>query len=251
MNSSPSSLAFASPQNWSRRRWLWLVAFALAVHVALVFVFSSRHDAVPRPVVNVPQFHLAEAGNELIALTDPTLFVLPRLEDFASVNYLRPDIGPPPPFRWTEEPPQFLTLDQLPAGLDAELRQASAAPKSSLSLKPEPLANLLPVRYAPPLPVATTVQVSGDLASRLPAPIAAPSLNYNDVLRPSRVQVLVDEQGRVVSAVLLAPSGWPDADARALALARAARFTPATSVALGHVTFNWHTVPATPPPTTP
>jgi hypothetical protein len=79
-----------------------------------------------------------------------------------------------------------------------------------------------------------------------------PPWPYTDVIAPSKVQVLVNAAGDVVSAVLL-PSGNPsevhdaDADRRALDLARAARFAPASGLTVGQLVFDWHTVapPAT------
>ena len=74
------------------------------------------------------------------------------------------------------------------------------------------------------------------------------------MIAPSRVQVLVDEAGDVVSAVLLPPDNPAEAaghdaaaDQRALALARAARFAPSSRLTVGQMIFNWRTVP---PPAT-
>jgi hypothetical protein len=68
------------------------------------------------------------------------------------------------------------------------------------------------------------------------------------------VQLLVNEAGDVVSAVLLPPDSgyaatdqYDQADQRALELARAARFAPAPRLTMGRMIFNWHTVP---PPAT-
>ena len=77
---------------------------------------------------------------------------------------------------------------------------------------------------------------------------------YANVIAPSKVQVLVDAAGNVVSAVLLPPDSgftaadqYDKADQRALELARAARFAPASRLTVGRMIFNWHTVP---PPAT-
>ena len=73
------------------------------------------------------------------------------------------------------------------------------------------------------------------------------------MIAPSKVQVLVDAAGDVVSAVLFPPEnrGAPVqsdlANQRALELARAARFAPSSRLTVGQMIFNWRTVP---PPAT-
>ena len=74
-----------------------------------------------------------------------------------------------------------------------------------------------------------------------------PSIPCNDVLAPSRLQVLVDASGAVISAVALEPSELPDADQQALAVARALRFAPAEQPMIGEIIFIWHTVPKNAP----
>ncbi len=72
------------------------------------------------------------------------------------------------------------------------------------------------------------------------------------MIAPSKVQVLVDTAGNVVSTVLLPPDSgfaaadqYDQADQRALELARALRFTPSPRLTVGRLIFNWHTVPVT------
>ena len=69
----------------------------------------------------------------------------------------------------------------------------------------------------------------------------------NDVIAPSRVQLLVDKNGDVVSVVLLETSGYDPADQTALALARSLRFVPAEKLMFGEIIFNWQTVPTSAP----
>jgi hypothetical protein len=87
-----------------------------------------------------------------------------------------------------------------------------------------------------------------------------PDWPFPDVIAPSKVQVLVDAAGNVVSTILLPPgSGFTTADQydvadqRAIELARALRFKPAAHLTVGRIIFNWHTVPppAAPPATPP
>lgn len=70
------------------------------------------------------------------------------------------------------------------------------------------------------------------------------------MIAPSRVQVLVDPSGQVVSAVLLPSDNAVEAagradvgDTNALNIARGLRFAPASGLAFGELIFRWHTVP--------
>jgi len=76
--------------------------------------------------------------------------------------------------------------------------------------------------------------------------------SYPDVLLSSKVQVLVNPAGNVVSTVLLSSSGYATAephavtpDQRALELARAMRFAPARDFTVGQLIFDWRTVAPT------
>ena len=74
--------------------------------------------------------------------------------------------------------------------------------------------------------------------------INLPSLPWNDVIAPSRVQVLVDAAGNVVSAVLLPSDNAAEAagradigDTNALQIARALRFAPASQADVRRIDF--------------
>ncbi|HAO79238.1 MAG TPA: hypothetical protein DCQ92_09725 [Verrucomicrobia subdivision 3 bacterium] len=246
--SAETSSGLAEPElpgeGWSRSRWIFLIAFVLAAHVAFIFIFGTKKQIAPRAVTNVPQLQLADDASELIALDDPTLFALPHANDFASAVWLRTPTNEPPSFGWTEAP-RWLKLDaeKLGAAFN-EFMQTNRFAEFQLDFKPEPrLAEpVLPVEFAPQ---NSTLQISGDLAQRrLLNQINLPSLPHNDVLPPGKVQALVDAAGNVVSVVLLEASGLELADTNALAFARTARFAPAAQLTFGELIFNWHTVPA-------
>jgi len=251
---------------WTWMRWLVVVAIVLAFHVLLIFIFGARKPITPAVVKDVPSLTLADApAQDWLNLNDATLFALPSANGFAGMMWVE---LPPLPFRrqdWTE-PPRWLAL---PAGeLGADFHhfvQTNQFVQIQLELNlPPPLAAPV-VAMQPPLPAASTVQVQG-LASRgLLTAMKLPSWPFEDVIAPSVVQVLVDANGNVVSAVLLPPENAlepnvirdPDADDYAVAQARTARFAPAPSnagsmgtsrvgaLAFGRLIFNWQTVPKT------
>ncbi len=239
--------------SWPLSRWLLLILLVLAVHVALIFIFGARKPITPLAVTNVPRLALAAGSSEWLLLNDPTLFALPNVEGFAGPAWLEPPHVQFTQPEWTESP-RWL---ELPAGeLGAVFRQFMETNRFAtlqFELKPPPRFTVPLVPLEPAFAESSTLRLEGDLARRpLLTPMKLPSWPYADVIASSKVQVLVNAAGGVVSAVLLpsAHSGEvrdADADQRALELARAARFAPASELTLGKLIFNWRTVP---PPAT-
>src|SRR6202142_173899 len=120
-----------------------------------------------------------------------------------------------------------------------------------LQLKPSLKLSAPGLPIEPVLAQNSTLRIEGELAQRqLPSPINLTNWPYANVIAPSRVQVLVDTAGNVVSTVLLPPDSvfaaadqYDQADQLALELARAMRFTPSPHLTIGRMTFSWHTVP--------
>jgi TonB family protein len=231
---------------WSFSRWIFFVALAVAAHLAFVFLFGTKKNPPVRPLANVPEFYLANAASELIALTDPTLFALPHWNDSSATTLREPPEIESPSFYWTE-PPQFLAPPAASYGAVFHTFMATNQSGGTL-LDFKPLAQITfpAVKIESVLPQNSTLEFSSELAQRrILKNLAVPTLAYNDVIAPSRVQILVGKDGNVASVVLLESSEYDDADQKALALARAVRFAPAAGLTLGEITFNWHTMPAT------
>jgi TonB family protein len=250
MNPAPANspaLELTTPQpnhGWSPTRWLAVITLIFGTHVALIYLSGEKKQVNPRAVTNVPKLKIADNSDELIALNDPTLFVLPHQRDFANAVWLETPPVNPPTFRWTESPRWLpLPAENLGAAFQQFMRTNYFA-RPPLDFKPSPKFStpVLPVKT--PLAQNSMLQIVGKLAQRrLLNEINPPSLPDNDVIAPSVVQVLVDTAGNVVSAVLLTPSGLDAADQRALTLARTARFAPSASLTIGRMIFTWHTVP--------
>jgi hypothetical protein len=242
-------------EGWSWQRWLVCIMLVFVAQVALVFIFGQKHFPPTRPMGNVPHLTLADSSSELIALNDPTLFALPHPDDFATPFWSRIPVVNQPSFRWTEQP-QPLPLDSGKLGAVFTLfMRTNQFAQTPLNFKPplklsEPVLGIQPVFAA-----NSTLRASGDLAGRkMLSDVSLPSWPYADVIYPSRVQVLVDPSGEVVSAVLLmsdssekAAGHYDVADQRALEIARTLRFAPAPELTIGQLIFDWRTVP---PPAT-
>jgi hypothetical protein len=239
--------------SWTLGRWLMLIALFYAAHVVLLFAFGARKPIVPRTATHVPALKLTEDGGEWFALNDPTLFALPHQRDFAYTIRTQTPVLEQPSFHW-KEPSGWLPLPARELGaVFQEFMQTNRFSGMELQLKPPLKLSTPAVPIEPVLAPTSTLFIQGDIARRpLLNPIDVPSLPYNDVILPSKVQVVVDAAGNVVSAVLLPSDNpletaghWDDADRRALELARAARFVPAPHLSIGRLIFNWHTVPMT------
>jgi hypothetical protein len=239
------------PATWTRSRWLMICALVFAAHLGFIFAFGERKPIAPRAVTNVLTLQLADDTGELLALNDPTLFALPNPKDSASSVWRKmPDV-PLPSFRYRESPRWLpLAAENLGAAF-SQFMQTNYFARYPLEFKPPPKLSAPALLVQSALAQISTLQIEGELAPRrLLNEINLPSLPYNDVIALSRVQVLVDTAGNVISTVLLpsensleAAGRYDAADQRALVLARTVRFAPSTHLTFGRLIFNWHTVP--------
>jgi hypothetical protein len=260
MNISPtempsSDLANPKPSGtgWGGQQLILVITLAFIAHVALVFFFGTKKPFLPQAVKNVPELSLASRADELVALSDPALFALPNPHDFGSAVWQKMPAIEQPSFRWTEAP-RLLAPDAEHFGAAfhhfMRTNQFFELPPSFKS--PAPFAIEFPA-IDPALPQASTLQISGELAHRrLLVQPQLPSLLLNDVIAPSKVQVLVDRAGGVVSAVLLPAENTLESAGRtetgesnALASARSLRFAPSVQPTFGEIIFHWHTLTVT------
>jgi hypothetical protein len=236
--------------------WTWkslslFVLFAVLIHLILISIFGSRSQIMPRTVSHVPRLQIAGASDPLIALGNPTLFALPNPRDFISAIWFTiPAVGTHS-FRWSE-PPRWLSLPTgNPDATFKNFTKSPAIPPMPAEVKPPLPFNAEPVPIGIALPMNSSLKISGPLGRRgLRSSVVLPSIPYDNVIPPSRIQVLVDESGNVVSAVLLPSTDMIEAierndaaDQQALAISRHLRFAPATQLDLGELIFRWCTAP--------
>jgi len=250
MNESPAdSLA------WSPRKLATVIVIAVLVQLALISWFSAEGPLRPRTAESRPAIQLlAEAREDWLALSDPTLFARPNPAGFSGAAWLRfPNHSYVPAD--TAAAPLWLALAPETLGTTFQKFVRTYATESRTLRSWQPPSVTAPTR----LPVApafdSQVTPEGPLAARgiIDCP-KLPSWTNSDVLAPSRVQVLVDARGNPVSAVLLGSSGLPAADQSALEIAARMRFGPEPTVlrnpaagpeeglTTGSLHFSWHTL---------
>ncbi|HMP81501.1 MAG TPA: TonB family protein [Verrucomicrobiota bacterium] len=254
--SQSSSATEDSEESWSRGRWWVWILVVFAAQIGFIFALGDRKPAAVRQTVASPELTLTTMRDELLMLEDPTLFALPHANGFSGAAWMQLRRVEIAPYQWSELP-QWLPMPtaQLASGISGFL-QTNRIARYVPSLKIAPQLTLpepLPTE-APPEP-ASTVRVEGVLAGRtLLNPPQLASQPAADLLANTVVQVIVNADGRVLSAVLMPPgSGSKEADQNALNTARVSRFEPlkpgqetsgdANSWMRGRMIFQWHTVP--------
>jgi hypothetical protein len=255
MNDASASPPLDAPQNSGglQQKFLLLIALAIAAHLALIFVFGAKKQIATRPPVNVPQLQFANNADELMELDNPVLFALPNARDFSSAIWQKAPAITQPQFRYHENPRWLpLTTENLGTTF-SQFMQTNEFGRFVLDFKPAPLFTAPAVDLTADLPQNSTLQISGALTRRnLISSPALPSLPLNDIIAPSKVQLLVDQVGNVVSVVLLPPENSIEAagraaiaDTNAVALALKLKFSPAPELTTGQAIFRWYTIPVT------
>ena len=274
MNSAPAG---SPAPRWTWTYWLAAITIVFALHVTLVFIFGSHKPITPKPVKNAPSLALTgESADNLPGLNNATLFALPDRDGFSGIMWA------PPPLSfhqqdWTEDPhwlagTNSLAVNELGAAFN-HFVQTNHFAKTTFEFNQSPPLVVPVIKPEPILAQDSTLKIGGEIANRpLLNPVQLPSWPSSDVIAPSPVQVLVDAAGNVISATLLPPmNSWepsavrdtvepapvrdPDADGRAIEIARNARFAPLSShagsldaeplthLAIGQLIFNWRAVP--------
>ena len=230
-----------------------IVLLVFALQLGLILLLSDRTPLSVRSSGSELMLRLARPGSSaVLALEDPTLFVLPHLQGFSGPAWMTIPARPARSFSWSEEP-HLLPLNTTEFGVafnrflatnDFNALQALASPSPELVLP-----KILPLVVSSG---SSALRIEGELAQRrLLRPLVLPSWPHSDLLTNTVVQIIVDADGRPRSKALLSSSGYPAADQQALQQAGAARFnpldesgpaTPLGQLTWGRLIFEWHTV---------
>ncbi len=246
-------------RNVPHGKFLAAIAIAFALQVGLLFWASDRTTVIPAKPNPRPAYRLGDSrAPELIALEDPTLFVLPHVSGFSGDAWMK---MPKLSFQskpWSStEPLRWLAN---PTGLGKTLNEyIQSHPHASfpIAMMPEAAVTFPTIAPTPRLWPPSTLRIRGDLANR--RFLNPPSLPFAvEAVTNSVVEVLIDPDGETFSAVLSARSGSTNnLDDLALRIARASRFEsiepigpdrasrPAPEWMQGTMIFQWQPQPPT------
>jgi hypothetical protein len=237
--------------SWGLRGWIGVVGFIFILQLVFIFWLGERPRIRTQSAGNPFVWRKAgPAWDEIIALHDPTLFLLPHLQGFSGQAWMRTPGLPAASFFWTE-PPRLLTLSDRELGHTFNRFVATNNWRPFRTLQfPDPTINLPEPTKRVVLPAASSLRIEGPLATRsLATKPQLRSWSHSDILTNSVVQLVIDEQGRPVTpGTLLVSSGLPDADRYALEQVRMTRFnplkesvtnSPANGLTWGLLIFEW------------
>ena len=240
----------------SRRFWVWGFVLFFFAHVATIFWLANRWQRVPKWENAAPFFYfsLDEKSDQRLAeatgFRDPTLFALPHANGFSGQAWRSFPPEPAPVTHWSA-PPEWLPLseEQLGQTLSSYVltnRPIQAHLLAALRSAPAPTVRI----PDEPLVTRSTLSLAGALAQRkLVRQPVLPVISHQDVLGRTVVEVSVNGEGIVETAVVAGESGLKAADTNGLILARAVEFEPlpireaqARATApptLGRIIFTW------------
>ena len=247
--------ASTQPEAWPQRRWIIIVLLVFIAQVALIFSLSEKPRPRSQSYVSSPMLRLTNPGtNEVLSLLDPTWFALPHRHGFSGPAWMKTPGVPLRAFSWSEDlQPLALAARDLGSAFNRFVATNDFAASQVLA-PPDPIFNL-PAVHPLPLASSSSLRIEGGLAHRrLLTPLTLPLWSHTELVSNSVVQLLVDADGRPVSAgTLLASSGYPPADQHALQQTIAARFDalsennpsrPTDRLTWGTLIFEWKNVQA-------
>lgn len=254
------------------RRWLLAILLLALAQAAVLHLVVHQVKSIRPSTPFTQQLTLAaddQSTGQILRmpwLDMPTLFAIPSLNGFSGGAWLQYR-APPTPENQVNDTPTWLEVQTNQIG--------RSLTEFTSRNRPEPLSVVerrIPWRenlsLEPPQIPHSELRLQGPIARRrLITPVSLPDWPHTDVLAESHVQVMVDGNGQVLSAVLvdaegrtlpaggLPPAHLPEADRFALDFASSAQFEklpvtgPATvldespRIEWGRVIFQWQTIP--------
>lgn len=246
-----------APTRGGMWRWFWGFLFLFLAHVAAVFWISEREKPSVQPEQTKPLLYIAsdEATERRFAemsVLDPTLLALPSERGFSGDAWLKFAPRNMTVSNWVA-PAAWLPLDAGELGTTlARYGETNRVPVDALLDGPHTTTPFELRRPSTAIASVSTFTLH-DLSSRRLVRSAPLLVATNaDLITNSVVEIWVNGDGVVESAVLVGPSGLKQMDEHAVAAAKELAFAPlplsratreATVPQRGRVVFTWSVVP--------
>lgn len=248
------SVAKDDRRGWTRRQWGVVVVCIALMQVGLILVLGER-ELIPRDAATAlgGPFRLVQWPGELemaiseLGVTDPMLFAVPNPRSFSGEAWTLAQDHPAPSLGWGEGN-RWLSGESNWFGRWSNVVQAGVLGPRPMRARPVPMETAVEVQ---PLRVArhSRMELDAGLQARgIESSPELPTILHTNLLDATQVQISVEPDGRIFSAVVLRSCGWEGADQQALELTWQLRFTPTSSRLepsaerqWGRVRFRWYT----------
>jgi hypothetical protein len=254
----------SEPPSWTWSRWFGWVFVVFVSQLALIFWLGDRKPFVAEKETAGPGLTLAaNLKSEVLALADPTLFALPHQQGFSGPAWLNasPGLKPPLDSLETEESAPPLALET--SGTDfAEFIATNHFNSFQHFAKSAPALTIARSSSDTGLSAKSMLRQLEGLASRrlisavdLPSwPVRTNLMKDPDILTNTVIQLVVNAEGKPISAALISSSGLQDADKYAMEKSLSLRFepmdgtgpesltNPLAHLTWGQLSFDWLTV---------
>ena len=228
-------------------RWGWMVVIVFLFQIGFIWVVS-KNTKIER---SFPAFEVTHVENldilSQMMLEDSLSLARPARRGFSGA-WLNPPTNKHKPVHWRL--PDILLPEEADifGEVMSEVLSKESNPEINIFQRPDPQLTRV---AAPSLNYVNTSRlvVEGPLHSRFKVEsLTLKSFwKVGTFLKPSRVQILVDQEGKVLSGVLLESSGHQPADQAAMKFAlRKVAFERVTNKMLetGNLVFYWHIDPS-------
>ncbi|MFM1941818.1 MAG: hypothetical protein RI897_800 [Verrucomicrobiota bacterium] len=221
-------------QAWSERQWTGAVVMLFLAQVFLLGVVAER-EAAPMVVsppgggLEVVQWPVGvEDASRELGVRDPMLFAVPNDFGFSGEAWRMASRSPLPRLEWSE-PTRWLSARTNWFGVGLQGPGAGLGSPSVMSGLRVPVGTRVEVPGVA-LARVSRLELDDGLAARgVQSWPEVPVLSHTNLLQPTWIQVAVEPDGMVFSAVVLKSSGWEEADRQAVALLHGLRLTPESS----------------------
>lgn len=247
MNPAASSEIEKDLVRWSRMRWAAIVIAILVAQGALLLKAPRPIVPASREPVASTQIRFAQRGMnpELSDLQRPTLFASASSKGFSGRAWLAKAPWSPPDENGLPRA-EFLRLEDARAIDSSASPGWEPAPAYFSHARPLARPDIFESPSNPP-DEPSRFRLEGLENRALLSTPQVPVHYSTDALRPTVLQILVDDEGAVFSARVLNSSGSKTADSEALNLARKARFESRPpgqeqGITPGKIIFEWRTL---------
>lgn len=236
---------------WSQRRWQIGLLIIFTLQIGFFLLFSERNPNTAyegRVLFAMMTGDSLNLPGELAEIQNPTVFAFPTKNNYSSKSWfsimpLKNDY-----YEWTPDNYLLLPMPDVLGNKFSEFlpKLHSLLDVSIFEIRDEHASSILPDLRLENLYTNSVFRIEGEIVNRKLVRIPTlPAIESPDIYPPSIVEIVVNDDGYVISSTLISASGLTTADQKAVELSRNFVFSkvenPGSSSGLtfGKIAFYW------------